>query len=78
MLINGSVYPNGYLKAPPIYDSMNEPAKSNEHIECIYKFVGRPDERIQLFYEDLDMYYPHDIHKFNKIEYEKTFKLFFY
>lgn len=68
MIIDSSMHPEGYLKAPPIYDEMNELKNSKRIIECMYKFYGKPGERIQLFYEDFDLYYPYDIHKFNKIE----------
>lgn len=68
MVIRSSLYPKGYLKSPPLYEELNKPDNSKEKIECIYTFIGKPGERIQLFYEDLDMYYPYDIHRFNKIE----------
>jgi len=55
--------------APPVYDNMNDPKNSKRIIECLYKFYGQPGERIQLFYEDIELYYPYDIYKFNKIEY---------
>jgi hypothetical protein len=32
----------------------------------LLKFIQ--GERIQLFYEDVDLYFPFDIYKFNKIE----------
>ena len=69
MIIKSSEHPEGYLKAPPIYDDMSEPKNAKRIVECLYKFYGLPDERIQLFYEDFDLYYPYDIYKFNKIEY---------
>ena len=47
---------------------MSEPKNAKNTIECLYKFYGKPNERIQLFYEDFDLYYPYDINKFNKIE----------
>lgn len=68
MVIDSSTHPEGYLKAPPLYDEMNEPKNTDKTIECIYKFRGKPGERIQLFYEDFDLYYPYHIYKFNKIE----------
>ena len=37
-------------------------------LQEFYKFYGQPGERIQLFYEDIELYYPYDIYKFNKIE----------
>ena len=68
MIIKSSMHPEGYLKAPPIYDEMADPKNSKRIVECLYKFYGNPDERVQLFYEDFDLYYPYDIYKFNKIE----------
>ncbi len=68
IIIDSLMYPEGYLKAPPSYDEMNGPKNTRKSIECMYKFYGRPGERIQLFYEDLDLYFPYNIHKFNKIE----------
>ena len=65
--IYSNIYPEGYLKAPPLYDVMND-SKNKKSIECLYKFFGQPGERIQLFYEDVDLYYPFDIYKLNKIE----------
>ncbi len=56
------------MKAPPLYEEMSEPKNLQNSIECLYKFYGKPNERIQLFYEDFDLYYPYDINKFNKIE----------
>ncbi len=68
MIIKGSLFPQGYLKSPPLYEELHKPDKSKETIECTYTMYGKPGERIQLFYEDLDMYYPYDIYRFNKIE----------
>lgn len=68
MIIRSSLYPQGYLKSPPFYEQLNDPKNAEELIECIYTFIGKPGERIQLFYEDLDMYYPYDIYRFNKID----------
>ena len=68
MIIKSTVYPQGYLRSPPFYEQLNKPENYQEYIECIYTFIGKPGERIQLFYEDLDMYYPFDIYRFNKIE----------
>jgi hypothetical protein len=68
MIIDSLVHPEGYLKAPPAYDELNDPKNSKKTIECVYKFYGRQGERIQLFYEDFDLYYPINIYKFNKIE----------
>ena len=67
-IINSETQPEGYLKSPPIYAEINEPKNIKSTIECLYKFYGKPNERIQLFYEDFDLYYPYDINKFNKIE----------
>ena len=68
-IIITSVYQQeGYLIAPPMYDEMNEHKNYKKTIECMYKFYGKPNERIQLFYEDFDLYYPYDIYKFYKIE----------
>jgi hypothetical protein len=67
MIIHSYLHPEGYLKAPPVYDEMSQ-VKKDKTINCLYKFYGRPGERIQLFYEDIDLYYPYDIYKFNKIE----------
>ena len=69
MIIDSSIHPEGYLKEPPMYEKMNEPKNAKRNIECLYKFYGKPNERVQLFYEDFHLYYPHDIYKFNKIEY---------
>lgn len=68
LTIDSAMHPEGYLKVPPLYDDMNDPKNVNKKIECVYKFYGRDGERIQLFYEDFDLYFPYDIHKFNKIE----------
>lgn len=68
MIIKSTIYPQGYLRSPPFYEQLNKPDNYEEHIECIYTFIGKPGERIQLFYEDLDLYYPFDIYRFNKIE----------
>ena len=68
MVIKSTLYPQGYLKSPPFYDVLHKPNNSKERIECVYTFIGKPNERIQLFYEDLDLYYPYDIYRFNKIE----------
>ena len=68
IIIDSLIYPEGYLKAPPVYEEINEAKNSKSSIECLYKFYGRPDERIQLFYEDFDLFYPYNIYKFNKIE----------
>jgi hypothetical protein len=69
IIITSAHQSEGYLKAPPLYDEMNEPKNYKKTIECLYKFFGKPNERIQLFYEDFDLYYPYDIYKFYKIEY---------
>lgn len=61
-------YTDGYLKEPPLYHELNDAKNSKKTIECIYKFYGKPGERIQLFYETFDLYYPYDVNKFNKIE----------
>jgi hypothetical protein len=66
MVINSTLHPEGYLKSPPVYDEINDMKGSKKPIECIYKFYGNPGERIRLFYEDLDLYYP--TFKYNKIE----------
>jgi hypothetical protein len=68
IIITSAHQSEGYLKAPPLYDEMNEPKNYKKTIECMYKFYGKPNERIQLFYEDFDLYYPYDIYKFYKIE----------
>lgn len=69
IIIDSLVHPHGFLKVPQLYEKLNNTKHLNRKIECLYKFYGKPGERIQLFYEDFDLYYPYDIQKFNKIEF---------
>ncbi|RMZ97718.1 suppressor of lurcher 1-like [Brachionus plicatilis] len=65
---NSSRNNEGYLKEPPVYHEMSDYQKSDSPIECIYTFYGQPGERIQIFYETFELYYPFDVNKFNKID----------
>ncbi|CAF0985770.1 unnamed protein product [Brachionus calyciflorus] len=68
VIIDSLKYSDGYLKEPPLYHDLHDLKNSKKSIECIYKFYGKPGERVQIYYETFDLYYPYDVNKFNKID----------
>ena len=61
--INSSKLKEGYLRSSAVYET-----SQNRPDECKFQLRGEENERIQLFFEDMNLGYPKDILKFNKIE----------
>lgn len=61
--INSSVTKEGYLRSSAVYET-----SQNRPDECVFQLHGEDKERVQLFFEDMNLGHPKDILGLKRIE----------
>lgn len=68
MIINSSTSLEGYITTNNFDKTQVKHVNDTNEIECIIKFFGQKDERIQIVFDIFDLYYSQKIQKYNKVE----------